>query len=91
MQLPEHEARYIPELFARLTRSTTPVDLYAFPQEAHNKFLPRHRLAVFERNLDWFRFWLQGYEDPDPAKAAQYVHWRAMRVHAPAPTGRGLG
>ena len=54
-------------------------DLYVFPNEPHQKFQPRHKLAVYDRNLDWFRFWLQGYEDPDPAKAAQYARWRAMR------------
>ena len=54
-------------------------DLYVFPDEPHQKFQPRHKLAVYTRNLDWFRFWLQGVEDKDPSKAAQYDHWRAMR------------
>jgi hypothetical protein len=31
-------------------------------------------------HTDWFRFWLQGYEDPDPAKRQQYVHWREMKA-----------
>jgi hypothetical protein len=31
------------------------------------------------RNLDWFRFWLKGEEDPDPAKAEQYARWRELR------------
>jgi dipeptidyl aminopeptidase/acylaminoacyl peptidase len=56
-------------------------DLYVFPNEPHQKFQPRHKLAVYERNLDWFRFWLQGYEDPTNPKRAQYVRWRAMRAH----------
>lgn len=30
-------------------------------------------------DLDWFRLWLQDYEDPDPAKAAQYMRWRELR------------
>ncbi|MCP1374690.1 Atxe2 family lasso peptide isopeptidase [Dyella lutea] len=63
-------------------------DLYVFPNEPHQKFQPRHKLAVYNRNLDWFRFWLQGYEDPDPAKAEQYTRWRAMREKAGK--GRGL-
>jgi len=29
--------------------------------------------------MDWFRFWLQGYEDPDPAKAEQYKRWGELR------------
>src|SRR5690606_20916632 len=48
-------------------------DLYVFPHEAHQKFQPRHKLAVYERNLDWFRFWLAGEETPGPARAAQYA------------------
>ncbi|WP_123137462.1 Atxe2 family lasso peptide isopeptidase [Xanthomonas sp. CFBP 7698] len=55
-------------------------DLYIFPDEPHNKFQPRHKLAVYQRNLDWFRFWLQGYEDADPRKAEQYQRWREMRA-----------
>lgn len=54
-------------------------DMYVFPDEPHIKFKPRHKLAAYERNVDWFRFWLLGYEDKDPAKSEQYVHWRVMR------------
>lgn len=57
-------------------------DLYVFPNEPHQKFQPRHKLAVYERNLDWFRFWLQGYEDPSPTKETQYTRWRDMRARA---------
>jgi len=62
-------------------------DLYVFPNEPHQKFEPKHKLAVYERNLDWFRFWLQGYEDPDPAKAAPYARWRQMKARAHADKG----
>jgi hypothetical protein len=54
-------------------------DLYVFPNEPHLKFQPKHKLADYERNLDWFRFWLQGHEGPDPAKRAQYVRWDEMK------------
>lgn len=79
-QLPEQEARRIPELYARLSRDGVPTELYAFPGEAHLKVQPRHRLAIYERNLDWFRYWLEGYEDPDPAKADQYARWERLRA-----------
>jgi dipeptidyl aminopeptidase/acylaminoacyl peptidase len=55
-------------------------ELYVFPNEPHQKFQPRHKLAVYERNLDWFRFWLQDHEDAAPAKTAQYARWRAMKA-----------
>jgi hypothetical protein len=32
-----------------------------------------------ETNADWFDFWLNQHEDPDKAKAAQYVRWRNLR------------
>lgn len=84
MQLPEQEARRIPELAARLIASRTPAELYAFPDEDHVIVQPRHRLAIYERNLDWFRYWLQGYSDPDAAKLQQYQRWDRMRERSQA-------
>lgn len=78
MQLPEREFRYNVELAARLGQASKPVELWAFPDETHLKYQPRHKVAIYQRNLDWFRFWLQGQVDPDPAKATQYQRWRAM-------------
>jgi len=40
---------------------------------------PRERMASQGGTVDWLRFWLQGFEDPDPTKAAQYARWREMR------------
>lgn len=91
LQLPEQEARRIPQLYARLGRSATPAELYAYPDEGHIKLQPRHRLAVYERNLDWFRYWLQDQSDPDPAKAAQYRRWDRLRKRRDLGTGAGRG
>ncbi len=77
MQLAEQEWRSSLDYAVPMIRRNQ-ADLYVFPNEPHQKFQPRHKLAVYERNLDWFRFWLQDYEDPDPGKAEQYRHWRAM-------------
>ena len=79
MQLPEQEARNVIELYARLSRSPTPAELYVFPDAAHIKVQPRHRLAAHQRYLDWFRYWLQGHSDADPAKADQYRRWHLLR------------
>ena len=78
MQLPESEMRMSVELYSRLANSPTPVEMVAYPNETHIKWEPRHKLATYRRNLDWFRFWLQGIEDPDPAKVEQYERWRAF-------------
>jgi dipeptidyl aminopeptidase/acylaminoacyl peptidase len=80
MQLPEQEARWSPEFHARLAATGTPVEVYAYADEAHIKRSPRHKLAVYSRTYDWLRFWLLGVEDPTPNKAEQYARWRAMSV-----------
>jgi dipeptidyl aminopeptidase/acylaminoacyl peptidase len=85
MQMPEQEYLYALDYAVPLLRAGR-ADLYVFPNEPHQKFQPRHKLAVYERNLDWFRFWLMGVEDTDAAKAAQYDHWRRMRERAVAPS-----
>jgi dipeptidyl aminopeptidase/acylaminoacyl peptidase len=78
LQMPEQE--YLAALdYAIPLINRKMADLYVFPDEPHQKFQPRHKLAVYERNLDWFRFWLQGYEDPAPSKTTQYARWRVMR------------
>lgn len=78
-QMPEQEYLYSLGVTLPLVRDSR-ADLYVFPNETHQKFQPKHKLAAFERNLDWFRFWLQDYEDAIPAKAGQYTHWRRMRA-----------
>ncbi|WP_454883425.1 Atxe2 family lasso peptide isopeptidase [Sphingomonas oryzagri] len=76
MQMPENEMRLAMELYSRLANSPTPTEMYGFPGETHVKHQPRHKLAAYTRAYDWFRFWLLGVEDPDPAKQAQYRRWR---------------
>ena len=56
-----------------------PTEVIVYPKTGHNVQIPRLQRESAERNLDWFRFWLKGEEDPDPAKAEQYARWRALR------------
>jgi len=90
MQMPEQEYRLNMELYSRLTETGKAAELYAFPDEPHIKTQPRHKLAVYQRNLDWFRYWLQAYVDPDPAKADQYRRWQAF-AQKPAPATAAQG
>lgn len=78
LQVPEQEYLFALGYAVPMMLSNR-ADVYVFPNEPHNKFQPRHKLAAYTRNLDWFRFWLQGYEDPVPSKAPQYAHWRSMQ------------
>lgn len=75
LQLPEDEARWMGEFLSSALRDGKPVEMHAFADEAHLLMAPRHKRAALERNLDWFRYWLQGVRDPDSEKAAQYIRW----------------
>lgn len=86
MQLADTEFRLALEAFGALHEQNKPVEMYVYPDELHVKWQPIHRHAVYERNLDWFSFWLQGREDPDKAKDTQYRRWRKMRAVQPGPS-----
>jgi dipeptidyl aminopeptidase/acylaminoacyl peptidase len=78
--------------YAGLRYLHKPVDLMMLNMEngagspgyEHVPTNPAFRVQSQGSNVDWFRFWLQGYEDPDPAKADQYRRWRALRHANPS-------
>jgi len=65
--------------FSGLKLLDKPVDLLYLPTATHVLVKPWDRLASLGPTVDWFRFWLKGEEDPDPAKAEQYAGWRELR------------
>ena len=75
--------------FAKVSRHFgLPTELVIYPRTAHNPNSPLIQRESAQRNLDWFLFWLQGYERTVPASAggetsaslaAQYARWRALR------------
>ena len=77
LQLPESEARQTIELQSKLATARMG-ELHVFPLAPHIKFEPRQKLAVYQRNLDWFLYWLKDEVDPDPAKSAQYDRWSKL-------------
>lgn len=80
MQLPDGEYRMAAEGFAALQAHGAPVDMYVFPDERHTKLHPAHRLAIYERNLAWFDFWLRGVEDANPKLRSEIARWRMLRA-----------
>ena len=72
-------AKYFEE-FTALNRMGRPVDLYYYPEEDHQPDHPQARLASLTRNLDWYRFWLQGKEDDHPINSDQYTKWRDLKI-----------
>jgi dipeptidyl aminopeptidase/acylaminoacyl peptidase len=83
VQTADRELTELTQPIVTLQALHKPVEAYVFSDEYHVMWQPIHRLALYRRNIDWFRFWLQDYEDPSPEKAAQYARWRAMRDALP--------
>ena len=70
------------EMFSRLRQLKKPVELYIVPDIEHGSHSlqnPAQCLASQQGAVDWFDFWLNGREDPDPSRAEQYVRWRELR------------
>jgi len=67
------------EPYAGLRYLQKPVDLVLLNTTEHALSNPAMRMASQGGAVDWYRFWLQGYEDPNPAKAEQYERWRELR------------
>ncbi|GGG86437.1 hypothetical protein GCM10011585_32960 [Edaphobacter dinghuensis] len=66
------------ETFTLLQRLNSPVDFVLIPDGDHVLIKPWNRLASQGGNVDWFRFWLQGYADPNPEKTRQYHRWEGL-------------
>ena len=67
------------ETLAVLRNAGRAADFIYFPAGEHVLLKPVERMGSQDGNVDWFRFWLQDYEDQDPAKQEQYRRWRALR------------
>ena len=68
------------EFFVALRRQGKPVDLFYYPKGEHELDTPAERIASLQRNVDWFRFWIQGYERPDLGASTQYARWRSLKL-----------
>jgi dipeptidyl aminopeptidase/acylaminoacyl peptidase len=66
------------QFFGALRHAGSPVELYIYPNDMHIFQNPNHVYSSLVRNVDWFRFWLQGYEDPDSSKVEQYARWEKL-------------
>jgi dipeptidyl aminopeptidase/acylaminoacyl peptidase len=70
------------ELYKSLERQGKPVELIYYPEGFHALHRPLEQIAARQRTVDWFRFWIEGYEDADARKAEQYARWGAMRARS---------
>ena len=72
-------AIYAWDIYAALRLQHKPVEFLYIRNGDHVLSRPLEILASEETNVDWYDFWLNGHEDPDPAKAEQYARWRELR------------
>jgi dipeptidyl aminopeptidase/acylaminoacyl peptidase len=68
------------EFYSALSVQGKPVELVLFPEGKHVLQLPQQRIGSMQGSVDWFRFWLQNYENPTPQYPDQYTRWRKLRV-----------
>jgi hypothetical protein len=61
------------------------MDMYVYPNERHIMVEPRHRLAIYRREIAWFAFWLQSRLTPftSPAEAVRWQGWKDALAKAP--------
>jgi dipeptidyl aminopeptidase/acylaminoacyl peptidase len=78
LQQSEGEARASIQFWSKMSHSPVPAELWMFSNELHTKIFPRHQAVAMARNMDWFRYWLDGARDPAPAKQEQYARWDAL-------------
>jgi dipeptidyl aminopeptidase/acylaminoacyl peptidase len=67
------------EWFVGFRRLGKPVEMIIMPDAGHEVTRPQDRMTSQGGAVDWFAFWLNSEEDPDPAKAEQYKRWRELR------------
>jgi hypothetical protein len=76
-------------LWSALRDEGKAVEMHVFPEEPHRLIQPAHQLMNFERQIDWFRFWLKSEEDEAPSKRSQYERWRGLQVASRAAAQSG--
>jgi dipeptidyl aminopeptidase/acylaminoacyl peptidase len=72
------------QTFSGLSLLKKPVDFVWLPYGTHLLVKPWERLVSQQGNVDWFNFWLNGVNDSDPSKAAEYERWEQLRSKIPA-------
>ena len=72
------------ESYASLRMNHVPTELWVYPRGMHLLIRPIDQQTSQEGSLDWIDYWVNGHRDLDPAKAAQYERWDAMRTERAA-------
>lgn len=57
LNVADHEMLDAMHPYTALEQAGRAVEIYVFPREHHIKSGPAHRLAIYQRNIDWMNFW----------------------------------
>jgi len=68
--------------YSGMKHFNVPVEMWVLKNGAHEVRDIDQQIQTNQLFVDWFRFWLQGEEDPASAKTEQYVRWRNMKTAA---------
>ena len=78
MNVRDHELYWAIQTYWALHDHHKPVEMWVFANEFHTLWQPVHRLVVYERNVDWFKFWLQDRLSNDPAQNARWQNLKTL-------------
>lgn len=79
LQMADSEFRSTLRSYTALEEAGGSADMYVFPDETHVKWQPAHRLAIYERNLAWFDFWLKGASQGLASRQKEIARWEVLR------------
>lgn len=82
VQVSDYDLSCAQDTFTALREQKRPVEMHVFPGEFHVKWQPVHRVALYRRNVQWFKYWMMGLEDRDPVDPAQYQRWATLKAEA---------
>jgi dipeptidyl aminopeptidase/acylaminoacyl peptidase len=68
------------EWFSTGKMQRKPIELIEIPGGSHMVEKPMDRYIAMQGIVDWFRFWLQDYEDPRADKRIQYDRWKRLKA-----------
>jgi len=81
------ESEYLSGLqfYTNLKERDVPAELIIYPNEGHIKNQPTHKYFVYERNLAWFKFWLQQTNPKDKSSwSRDWIDFKEKSVPWPA-------
>ena len=82
VQVSDYDLPCAQDAFTALRERKRPVEMHVFPGEFHVKWQPVHRVALYRRNVQWFKYWMMGLEDRDPVDPTQYQRWATLKAEA---------